>query len=80
MECPKCKGAGFVSNPRYYNNDAQYSWSHGISPSKICSACKGSGYIIGNMKDIVERLRCAANGVTISDREAKQMYEAIVKY
>ena len=30
-------------------------------------------------EDIVERLRCAANGVTITPREAKQMYEAIMK-
>jgi hypothetical protein len=32
------------------------------------------------MTDIVERLKCAANGVTITTREAKQMYEAIAKY
>lgn len=80
MECPKCKGKGWLDNPRYYAHDAQYSWSHGIPTRKKCSNCKGSGYIIGNMTDIVDRLRCAANGVTISDREAKQMYEAIVKY
>lgn len=44
-----------------------------------CSKCNGSGYIIGNINDIVDRLKVAANGVTITQKEAKQMLEAILK-
>ena len=79
MECPKCKGKGWLENPNYYNHDPQYSWSHGIQPSKKCAKCNGTGFIIGNIKDIVRRLECAANGVTITPKEAKEMYEAILK-
>lgn len=77
MECPNCNGKGWVDNPRYYDNDPCYSWSHGIKPSKKCSRCKGYGYIIGNIKDIVSRLKCTMNGVIITPEEAKQMYESI---
>lgn len=35
--------------------------------------------IIGNINDIVDRLKVAANGVTITQKEAKQMLEAILK-
>ena len=51
----------------------------GISSTKECKSCNGTGYIIGNIQDIVDRLECAANGVTISKDEAKQMLEAITK-
>lgn len=44
-----------------------------------CPKCNGTGYIIGNISDIVNRLRAASNGVTITTREAKQMLEAILK-
>lgn len=80
MECPKCKGNGWVENPRYYRHNASWSWEHDIPPRITCKKCNGIGFIIGNMQDIVDRLRCAANGVTITQMEAKQMYEAITKY
>lgn len=80
MKCPVCNGIGQVDNPRYYRHSASWSWEHDIPPRIICRKCRGIGYIIGNMADLVERLKCAANGVTITKREAKQMYEAIIKY
>jgi hypothetical protein len=52
---------------------------HGIEPTKKCVTCNGSGYIVGNLKEIAERLLCAANGQTITPREAKNMYNAIMK-
>ena len=80
MKCPVCDGIGQVDNPRYYRHSASWSWEHDIPTRITCKKCKGIGFIIGNMADIVERLKCAANGVTITTREAKQMYEAIAKY
>lgn len=79
MKCPKCHGTGYVDNPRYYNNSSTWAWVHNIKPSKPCSNCNGTGFIIGNISDLAERLLCAANGVTITQLEAKQMYEAIMK-
>ena len=81
MVCPKCNGKGFVDNQRFYSyktgcNDAYW---HGIKPTKKCSNCNGVGYIIGDIKGIAERLLSAANGCTITPREARQMYNAIMK-
>ena len=55
------------------------AYERGIMPAKKCTKCNGSGFIIGNIQDIANRLLVAANGVTITKREAKQMYEAIMK-
>lgn len=81
MKCPKCNGRGFIDNPRFYSyktgcNDA---YQHGIEPTKKCVTCNGSGYIVGNLKEIAERLLCAANGQTITPIEAISMYNAIMK-
>ena len=51
----------------------------GIRATKECKLCNGSGFIIGNINDIVARLERSANGVVISRDEAKQMLEAIMK-
>lgn len=81
MMCPKCNGSGFVDNPRYYSypTGCTDAWCHGIAPMIKCRNCSGSGFIIGNIKEIADRLLCAAKGVTITQREAKQMYNAIMK-
>lgn len=77
MKCKKCDGQGVVPNPRYYRYSSSEAYERGIPVTKTCPYCQGSGYIIGNINDIVERLECAANGVTISKEEAKQMLIAI---
>lgn len=77
MKCPKCNGSGVIANPRYYRYSNSVAYERGIKPIKDCKNCNGSGYIIGNIQDIVDRLECAANGVTISKEEAKQMLNAI---
>ena len=81
MKCSKCNGRGYVDNPRYWGG--RYScieaWERGYDPTIKCKQCNGSGYIIGNINDIVDRLKVAANGVTITQKEAKQMLEAILK-
>lgn len=79
MICPKCNGAGEVPNQRYYNMTNAEAYERGIMPSKKCTKCNGSGFIIGNIQDIANRLLVAANGVTITKREAKQMYDAIMR-
>lgn len=79
MKCAKCNGRGIVSNNRYYLHSNSEAYEMGIHPTKPCKQCGGSGYIIGNIGDIVERLRVAANGVTITKREAQQMLDTILR-
>ena len=78
MKCAKCNGRGIVANNRYYLHSSSEAYEMGIYPTKPCKHCGGSGYIIGNIGDIVDRLRVAANGVTITKREAQQMLDAIL--
>ena len=78
MKCPKCNGRGVVDNARYYAHGSAWAYDRGVQPTRPCKHCQGSGFIIGNIADIAERLASAANGVTITPREAKQMYEAII--
>ena len=79
MKCAKCNGRGIVTNNRYYLHSSSEAYEMGIHPTKPCKHCGGSGYIIGNIGDIVDRLRVAANGVTITKREAQQMLDAILR-
>ena len=82
MKCDRCNGSGRVDNPRYWSG--RYScveaWERGISPVIKCKKCDGSGYIIGCIADIVDRLKVADNGgVAITQKEANEMLEAILK-
>lgn len=54
MICPKCKGAGHYPNPRYPN---PASWSYAGEPSLPCRKCKQTGYIIGNVADVLDHLK-----------------------
>ena len=52
MKCAKCDGKGWYDNPKYpipYGN-----WAG--EPTINCKKCKGSGYIIGNVKDVLDLL------------------------
>ncbi len=53
MKCPKCEGRGWYENPKWIGGG---SASEGISPSFKCKKCKESGYIIGNVKDVLDFL------------------------
>ncbi len=54
MKCPKCNGSGFRRNPKY-PNPASWSWA-GIE-GWPCKYCGESGYVIGNIKDILDFLK-----------------------
>lgn len=78
MKCPKCNGKGYVTNKQYYNLGNSLAYEKGVLPMKPCYHCNQSGYIIGNIKDVIDRLECAVNGVTITPEEAKEMLNAII--
>lgn len=54
MICPKCKGAGCYRNPKYPN---PASWSYAGEPNLPCRKCRQTGYIIGNVKDVMDHLK-----------------------
>lgn len=54
MKCPKCDGRGWYENPSYPN---PASWNYAGEPTKRCGKCKESGYIIGNVKDVLSFLK-----------------------
>ena len=57
MICDKCNGHGLVDNPKYYDHGSAISYERGISPKKKCRKCKGSGYLIGNISEILAFLK-----------------------
>jgi predicted nucleic-acid-binding Zn-ribbon protein len=54
MKCPKCNGSGFRVNKSYPN---PASWSFAGVPGWPCKHCGESGYIIGNIKDVLDFLK-----------------------
>ena len=54
MKCVKCDGNGYYDNPKYINC---HSFCEGIESRINCKKCKGSGYVIGNIKDVVSFLK-----------------------
>ena len=57
MKCIKCDGIGTVPNNRYYNYGCAEAYERGLNAIKKCSNCKGSGFIIGNVKDVLNFLK-----------------------
>lgn len=80
MKCPVCGGCGMVYNPRYYNHPNWYCYENDI-PAKIrCKNCKGYGYIIGDISDIIPALQTAVyekRGLTA--KETKQILTTLLK-
>ena len=63
MECQDCEGKGWKDNQRYWtakaniHNDSYMRYE----PNIKCKSCKGSGYIVGNVKDVLDFLRILEN-------------------
>jgi len=79
-KCEKCEGQGWKDNPRYWNMSATIAWERGI-PSRInCRECKGTGYVIGDVKDAIDTLRAWKNNPQgITNKEFKQAIEILEK-
>lgn len=80
MKCPKCEGRGWNDNQRYWNAKAKYQTDYYLrfEPTVKCGNCKGSGYIIGNVKDVLDFLRHLEKGKFMYDKEyAEQTRQCI---
>ena len=52
-KCKKCNGIGRVENGRYWNAKAKYNtdWYLQFEPYINCRECKGTGYVLSDVKD-----------------------------
>lgn len=78
MICDKCQGKGWYPNPKY---PSAGNWA-GI-PSFKCGKCKSSGYIIGNVKDVLdhmEYLKVKFKNDKETMRHIEQCIDVITKY
>lgn len=59
MICEKCNGKGLVDNSVYWTKKLNLQSSSYLlhDPTIKCKKCHGSGYIIGNTKDVVDFLK-----------------------
>lgn len=81
MKCEKCDGRGWNDNQRYWNTAACIAYERGIEARKKCGKCKGTGYIIGNVKDVLDLLKVLKNNrQCCTDKEIQQCIDAIEKY
>nr|DAV21942.1 MAG TPA: HTH-type transcriptional regulator [Caudoviricetes sp.] len=74
MKCDVCNGHGWIENKRYYQYSSAEAYERGIQPSTKCKRCGGSGFIIGNLNEALNKLTVAINdrrGLTL--RETKEL-------
>lgn len=80
MICPKCSGAGFTANARYYEHGSAVSYERGIKSITPCRKCGGTGFIIGNANDLIDRLNAAIEGnEPLTKRALKEIRDLTIK-
>ena len=79
-KCDKCEGNGWKDNPKYWNASRANDW-YLQYPTRInCRACKGTGYVIGDVRDAIDILKVWKNNPQgITDKEFKQAIEILEK-
>lgn len=62
-KCPKCDGNGWKDNPRYWSAKAKYATEYYLryDPRIRCRECKGTGYVVGDVRDAIDTLRVWKN-------------------
>lgn len=58
--CKKCEGRGWNYNEIYYDTKHKYPNSDAYmqyNPTKKCGKCKGTGFIIGNVSEVLDFLK-----------------------
>lgn len=74
MICDKCKGKGYITNPKLYQVPSWRAYEMGYCNPIKCRKCGGSGFILGNAKDVMEMLNVSINTNTpLTMREIKQL-------
>lgn len=80
MICDKCNGKGSKTNPKLYNVPIWKAYEKGYDKPIKCSKCGGSGFIIGNIQEVIKSLDVAINSNTpLTIRELKQIKSILQK-
>ncbi|MCR9066501.1 MAG: hypothetical protein NXI00_21185 [Cytophagales bacterium] len=81
--CKKCNGSGFQDNPKYWNTKAKYpksDWYLQYDATINCRKCKGTGYLLEDVKDAIEVLKVWRNSrVNISHEDFKKSIDILDK-
>ena len=80
MKCDKCDGVGWNDNPKYW--DKRYDSYILHDPRINCRKCKGTGYVIGNIKEVFGFLKVLEDRFNHDKevlKEIKQCIDAIEK-
>lgn len=74
MICDKCKGKGYITNPKLFQVPSWRAYEMGYDKPIKCRKCGGSGFILGNAKEVMNILDVAINTNTpLTMREIKQL-------
>lgn len=73
MICEKCKGRGRRENPRYHGCQ-DIGWHE---PMICCRACGGSGFIVGNLREVLDVLKVIRNGGSYRKEDIEQAIKVI---
>ncbi len=76
MICPKCEGRTWVYNPK---NKGSWDFEH--LATIHCGKCKGTGYVIGSVADVLGYLKVfKENRSAVSDKDIQSCIDIIEKY
>lgn len=75
MKCEKCNGTGSKDNPKYWDKSNDSYIMH--NPKTKCKKCGGSGFIIGNVKDVLTFLHYLNNTNQLLPTDRKDLQQCI---
>lgn len=73
MICGKCNGYGWVRNPHFTSDGSTV-------PSFTCKNCVGTGFVLGNARDVMECIDVHINNKTpLTMGEMKELKAMLLK-
>lgn len=80
MICDMCNGLGYHDNPKANRVSHVIAWERGYLEPIKCKKCGGSGFLLGNAQEVIDRLDVAIKSKTpLSLREIKQLRLILMK-
>lgn len=80
MICDNCNGTGYVVNPKMYKVPLIRAYEMGYTEKIKCKRCGGTGFIISNAKEAIEKIDFAImNNRPLTMKEMKQIKLLLMK-
>ena len=74
MICDKCHGAGYCETPHRSHVPEVVAFERGYTEPIKCSRCNGTGFLSGNIHEIIETLnRAIGDNRPLTIRELKHL-------